>query len=77
VFCFNAASYLSHGPHSTSISGHRHCIPRVVRGVTDRLFREQQNGYLTKLKAFDTIDLPIPDDFERTVADPEHILETS
>ena len=76
VFCFNAASYLSHGPHSTSISGHRHCVPRVVRGVTDRLFREQQNGYLAKLKAFDTIDLPIPDDFERTVADPEHILET-
>jgi FAD-dependent urate hydroxylase len=77
VFCFNAASYLSHGPHSTSISGHRHCLPRVVRGVTDRLFREQQNGYLAKLRAFDTIDLPIPDDFERTVADPEHILETS
>ena len=77
VFCFNAASHLSHGPHSTSISGHRHCLPRVVRGVTDRLFREQQNGYLAKLRAFDTIDLPIPDDFERTVADPEHILETS
>jgi FAD-dependent urate hydroxylase len=77
VFCFNAAGHLSHGPHSTSISGHRHCLPRVVRGVTERLFREQQNGYLAKLGAFDTIDLPIPDDFERTVADPEHILETS
>ncbi|HZE45346.1 MAG TPA: NAD(P)/FAD-dependent oxidoreductase [Xanthobacteraceae bacterium] len=64
VFCFNAASHLSHGPHATSNSGHRHCLPRVVRGVTDRLFREQQNGYLAKLAAFDTIDLAIPDDFE-------------
>jgi FAD-dependent urate hydroxylase len=77
VFCFNAASVLSHGPHSTSISGHRHCVPRVVRGVTERLFREQQRGYLAKLASFDTIDLAIPDDFETTIEDPERILELS
>jgi cation diffusion facilitator CzcD-associated flavoprotein CzcO len=77
VICFNAASYLSHGPHSTSIGGHRHCIPRVVRGVTALLFREQQNSYLAKLKAFDAIDLPIPDDFEATIAGSERILELS
>jgi hypothetical protein len=77
VFCFNAASVLSHGPHSTSISGHRHCVPRVVRGVTERLFREQQSGYLAKLASFDTIDLAIPDDFETTIEDPERILELS
>jgi len=80
VFCFNAASHLSHGPHATSNSGHRHCLPRVVRGVTDRLFREQQDGYLAKLAAFDTIDLAIPDDFEAKMEEPEaagRILEPS
>jgi FAD-dependent urate hydroxylase len=74
IFCFNAASFLSHGPHSTSISGHRHCVPRVVRGVTGRLFREQQNDYLAKLTAFDTIDLPLPDDFENDIEDCAVIL---
>jgi len=77
VFCFNAGSFLSHGPHSTSISGHRHCIPRVARGVTARLFREQQHGYLADLEAFDVIDLPIPDDFESVIGRAERILEPS
>lgn len=77
VFCFNGASFLSHGPHSTSISGHRHCVPRVVRGVTGRLFREQQSGYLAKLTSFDAVDLSIPDDFEAALEGPERILELS
>jgi cation diffusion facilitator CzcD-associated flavoprotein CzcO len=64
VFCFNFASVLSHGPHSTSISGHRHCVPRVVRGVTGRLFADQAASFLDGMKAFDVVDLPIPDDFE-------------
>jgi FAD-dependent urate hydroxylase len=77
VFCFNAASFLSHGPHSTSISGHRHCVPRVARGVTALLFREQQHDYLAKLEAFNEVDLPIPDDFESTIEHGERILEPS
>jgi cation diffusion facilitator CzcD-associated flavoprotein CzcO len=77
VFCFNSASYLSHGPHSTSISGHRHCVPRVVRGVTALLFREQETSYLAKLKAYNVIDLPIPDDFEVALAGSARILEVS
>src|SRR5262245_28157385 len=55
VLCFNAASYVSLGPHSTSNSGHRHCVPRLVRGVTGRLFLEQQDAYLGQLMAFDGI----------------------
>src|SRR5581483_10537199 len=55
------------GPRATSNSGHRHCLPQVVRGVTARLFLEQQDGYLAKLRAFDTIDLAIPDGFEATM----------
>ncbi len=38
-----------------------------MRGVTARLFLEQQDGYLAKLRAFDTIDLAIPDGFEATM----------
>jgi cation diffusion facilitator CzcD-associated flavoprotein CzcO len=68
VICFNAASFLSHGPHSTSISGHRHCVPRVVRGITRRLFRDQQDEFLARLTGFDVSDLPVPDDFELTLA---------
>jgi FAD-dependent urate hydroxylase len=77
LFCFNAASFLSHGPHSTSISGHRHCVPRVARGVTALLFREQQHGYLANLEAFNEVDLPIPDDFESTIEHGDRILEPS
>jgi cation diffusion facilitator CzcD-associated flavoprotein CzcO len=67
VICFNGASFVSHGPHSTSISGHRHCVPRVVRGITGRLFRQQQGHLLSRLKAFDGIELPVPDDFEENL----------
>ena len=64
------------GPHSTSISGHRHCVPRVVRGVTGWLFLEQRNDYLTGLTAYELVDLPIPDDFEAALAGP-CVLELS
>jgi cation diffusion facilitator CzcD-associated flavoprotein CzcO len=76
VICYNAASYVSHGPHSTSISGHRHCLPRVVRGVTKRLFREQEKDFLEQLMAFRGYELDLPDDFESTIAD-GHLLEVS
>jgi hypothetical protein len=64
VFCFNFASRVSHGPHSTSISGHRHCVPRVVRGVMAVLFAEQAHDFAERLEAFRPTDLPVEDDFE-------------
>ncbi len=67
VFCFNFGSAISHGPHSTSISGHRHCIPRVVRGITSALFATQADGFVSRLKAFSLPELVIPDDFEENL----------
>jgi len=64
VFSYNFASRVSHGPHSTSISGHRFCVPRLVRGMTAALFGEQADRLADGLEAYVAPDLPIPDDFE-------------
>jgi cation diffusion facilitator CzcD-associated flavoprotein CzcO len=68
VFCYNFASRVSHGPHSTSISGHRHCVPRLVRGITAKLFAEQAQDLPAQLEAFQPLDLPVPEDFEARLA---------
>ncbi|MGA7324487.1 MAG: NAD(P)/FAD-dependent oxidoreductase [Rhodomicrobium sp.] len=67
VFCFNFGSAISHGPHSTSISGHRHCVPKVVRGITSALFTSQAEDFITRLKAFSVPELVISDDFEENL----------
>jgi cation diffusion facilitator CzcD-associated flavoprotein CzcO len=64
MFCFNYASAVSHGPHSTSIAGHRHCVPRAVRGLTSALFAGQAADFVSRLRAFSQPELMIPDDFE-------------
>lgn len=64
VFCFNGASAVSHGPHATSISGHRHALPRLVRGVTARLFASEAPGFLARLEGYAEVDLALPDGFE-------------
>ncbi len=64
VFCFNGAAAISQGPHATSISGHRHAVPRLVRGVTGRLFAQQAGEVMDKLASYAEIDLELPDDFE-------------
>jgi cation diffusion facilitator CzcD-associated flavoprotein CzcO len=63
VFAFNSLSYVSHGPHSTSISGHKHALPRLVRGLTQRLFLDQAHTLLEGLQRYDTQELDLPDDF--------------
>ena len=64
VFCFNGAAAVSQGPHATSISGHRHAVPRLVRGVTGRLFVQQAEHVLDRLAAYAEIDLHLAEDFE-------------
>lgn len=64
VFAFNFSSVVSHGPHSTSISGHRHCLPRLVRGVERRLLLDNEAAILPALEAYRSEDLPVADDFE-------------
>ena len=64
VFAFNFSSIVSHGPHSTSISGHRHCLPRLVRGVERRLILDHESEIVAALKSYRSVDLPVSDDFE-------------
>ncbi len=64
VFAFNGLSAVSHGPHSTSISGHRHALPRLVDGITERLFLDSCGDVVADLRAYDSQDLPVSDDFE-------------
>lgn len=69
VFAFNGLSVTSHGPHSTSISGQKHALPRVIRGVTRRLLLDSEARLLAELSAYRSNDLPIPDDFEARAAE--------
>lgn len=64
IFAFNFASVVSHGPHSTSISGHKHAVPRLVRGVTGRLMRDAELTLVDDLEAYWSPDLDVEDDFE-------------
>ncbi|CZT37210.1 NAD(P)-binding domain-containing protein [Rhizobium sp. 9140] len=68
VFAFNSASFVSQGPHSTSISGHRHAVPRLVRGVLRRLLLDQEQAILPALERYASVDLPVADDFEARLA---------
>jgi cation diffusion facilitator CzcD-associated flavoprotein CzcO len=68
VFAFNSCSILSHGPHSTSISGHRHCLPRMVRGVERRILLDNETKILDSLMSYRADDLPVGDDFEAGLA---------
>ncbi len=64
VLAFNFASAVSHAPHSTSISGHKHSLPRMVRGITKRLLRDSEGAVVEGLLAYYSQDLDVPDDFE-------------
>jgi cation diffusion facilitator CzcD-associated flavoprotein CzcO len=60
VHTYNFASFVSMGPHSTGISGHKHALPRLLRGLERRLLVEQEDGVVAALQAYDEIDLIIP-----------------
>lgn len=60
VHAFNFAAFVSMGPHSTSISGHKHALPRLLRSLERRLLLEQQDGVIAALRAYDERELTIP-----------------
>ncbi len=60
VFAYNVSAYVSMCPHSTTISGHRFCLPRVLRGVTGRLMKEEAAHVMAALEAYDNVDLVVP-----------------
>jgi len=60
VHAFKFAAFVSLGPHSTSISGHKYALPRLQRALVRRLLLEQQDGILDALHGYDEPDLTIP-----------------
>lgn len=60
VHAFNFAAFVSMGPHSTSISGQKHALPRLQRALVRRLLLEQEDGVITALRGYDERDLTIP-----------------
>lgn len=60
VFAFNGAAHASHGPHCTSISGHKHTLPLVVHGITRRLFLDQSARLVPDLTAYAEPELVLP-----------------
>ena len=59
IHACNAASYVSHGPHTTSISGVKYAAPRVVDAIARALLRDQQDTVLRSVQAFDERDAAI------------------
>jgi cation diffusion facilitator CzcD-associated flavoprotein CzcO len=60
VYAFNFAAFVSCGPHSTAISGHRHALPRVMRSMTRRMMVEQEEHVLAALRAYADPDITLP-----------------
>jgi cation diffusion facilitator CzcD-associated flavoprotein CzcO len=61
ILAFNGLSMLSLGPMSSvSVSGHKYGAPRLVRGVTSRLWAEQEAHFVADLRAFQTSALVVP-----------------
>lgn len=47
------------GPHSTSISGHKHALPRLLRSLVRSLLLEQEDAIVGALRGYDEIDLVV------------------
>ncbi len=60
VYAYNFSSYVSMGPHSTSVSAHKYSIPRMVRGITRSLMFEQLDAVMPGIEAYDEIELRLP-----------------
>jgi cation diffusion facilitator CzcD-associated flavoprotein CzcO len=57
VHAFNFSSTVSMGPHTTSSSGHKYAVPRLVAGITQALMIEQQDGLMPTLRGYDEAEL--------------------
>lgn len=57
VKAFNFSSVVSMGPHTTSASGHKHSIPRLVSGITSALMQEQAQTLIPALHDYDEAEL--------------------
>jgi cation diffusion facilitator CzcD-associated flavoprotein CzcO len=61
IFAFNQLAAPSMGPlAAVSISCHRFGVPRLVRGITGLLWREQQDGVIADLAAYAEPGIVVP-----------------
>ena len=60
IYAYNFCGYVSMGSHSTSVSAHKHSIPRLVRGITSRLLGEQVGSIMPGIAAYSEIELKLP-----------------
>jgi cation diffusion facilitator CzcD-associated flavoprotein CzcO len=59
IYAYNFCGYVSMGSHSTSVSAHKHSIPRMVRGITAQLLAEQADTIMPGIAAYDEIELKL------------------
>jgi cation diffusion facilitator CzcD-associated flavoprotein CzcO len=57
VHAFNFSSVPSMGPHTTSSSGHKYAVPRLVSALTRSFMLEQGDAVLPALHAYDVEEL--------------------
>ncbi len=60
IYAFNFSAIISMGPHSTSVSGHKYSVPRLIHGVTRSIMLEQQSALVPDLLAYNQSDLDLP-----------------
>ena len=58
IYAFNFSAIVSMGPHSTSVSGHKYSVPRLVYGISRKLMQDQTDWLTRALDAYDESDLP-------------------
>jgi len=59
IYTYNFCGYVSMGSHSTSVSAHKHSIPRMVRGITGRLLSEQLGSIMPSFHAYTETELTL------------------
>ena len=57
VHAFNFSSVLSMGPHTTSSSGHKYAVPRLVAGLTAAFMAEQADAVMPTLHGYHFAEL--------------------
>jgi cation diffusion facilitator CzcD-associated flavoprotein CzcO len=62
VYAYNFASYVSMGPHSTSVSAHKYSLPRMLRGITRGLFLDQLDYVMPGITAYAEVELQTSED---------------
>lgn len=61
VYAYNFSSYVSMGPHSTSVSAHKYSMPRLIRGITRALMFEQVDAVMPGIANYSEVELRLPD----------------